>query len=239
MNCYRARYYCILLYLNSAFGAKLPSFCAKTHVTTGHVIRSSANIDTTLNDDVIEYSTDFRFDVGFRETICFQVEFEQNKSKISNEKKTINQTLKQAPTYRLLYTFEFRNLVQIHPIRYQYIFGIPQLQSTCLCDCPGGENFCQVDQRYKNCSSLKPPDSSAYYCTTTFHAHQSAKGCSFGSEAEMCCQVKVTPFKNAKFEAVQIGQPETSAQIVLKIFQILPDDDWMMEDERMLQVNYF
>jgi len=61
--------------------------------------------------------------------------------------------------------------------------------------------------------------------------------CSFGSEAEMCGQVKVTRLNNAKFKAVQIGQPETSAEIVLKIFRILPDDDWMMEDERMLQIN--
>lgn len=49
-----------------------------------------------------------------------------------------------------LHTFEFVRMEQHFPVVASYKFGIPQIHTSCICDCAGAEQYCSVEtHKYK------------------------------------------------------------------------------------------
>uniref|UniRef100_A0A915J4D3 Uncharacterized protein n=1 Tax=Romanomermis culicivorax TaxID=13658 RepID=A0A915J4D3_ROMCU len=132
--------------------------------------------------------------------------------------------------FNVIYTFRYVGSKQIYPIRQKYTFGVPHLESTCVCDCPGGENHCSVGYNYKNCTKSRA------YCVTTYHPHQKATGCLVGKEAELCCDITVRPYKDWLFEAVQLDQPTFFGLFDYRFYVVKSKRDWILRHNQSLEI---
>uniref|UniRef100_A0A0N4UPC8 G8 domain-containing protein n=1 Tax=Dracunculus medinensis TaxID=318479 RepID=A0A0N4UPC8_DRAME len=107
-----------------------------------------------------------------------------------------------------LHTFEFVRMEQHFPVVASYKFGIPQIHTSCICDCAGAEQYCSVEtHKYKNCSK-------GSVCYRTYHPFQSNTGCISSSRSEVCCEIIIEPAHNKVYTAVKLNQPDTI--IILK-----------------------
>lgn len=196
--------------------------CAKAAVISGEVVRQ--NYDTAE----ISVSTNIHLNLGLHETACFHVQLEQGTTNATQQNVT---KVENTFVYNgsLLYAIEYKGLQQMHPIRQQYTFGVPQLQSRCICDCPGGENHCVIGYNYKNCSQ------SSGICVTTYHPHQPAVGCPYGEESELCCDVSIAPLKNVKYAAVYLSQPDTVAELRYRLYRS-EKSGWILLDDHLIKV---
>ncbi len=203
------------------FGESSLPHCKRTTILTGEILRQ--NFDTT---EVSVMST-VQLKLGLRETACFHVQFQDS----APQEETTTQPYGNGFTYNgsLLYTMEYSSLEHHHPIRQRYQFGIPELKSSCVCDCPGGDDHCSVGYSYRNCT--KGPA-----CYTTYHAHRKSVGCpTTGGESEMCCDVSVSPHEHWRFWALNLGPPDTVAVFHYRLFT-LKNGKWLRESENRIQV---
>uniref|UniRef100_A0A914RL92 Uncharacterized protein n=1 Tax=Parascaris equorum TaxID=6256 RepID=A0A914RL92_PAREQ len=77
---------------------------------------------------------------------------------------------------------------QHFPVLAAYKFAIPQMSSSCICDCAGAEQYCSVEtHRYKNCTK-------GSVCYRTYHSHQSNSGCLTSARSEVCCEISIEPY---------------------------------------------
>lgn len=198
--------------------------CTKTSVIVGELLRE--NLDT-LKAFV---TTTINLQLNTGETGCVRVHFSDS-PKLGNQTARTNETLYVHTPLNdtVVYTLQFQGLKQIYPIRQQYTFAIPQFESKCICDCPGGENHCAIGYNYRNCSKSS-------FCVTTYHPHQKATGCFAGEEAEMCCDVTVTAYKNIKYNAVHISQPSTAGQFAYKVY-LVRNGEIVLKKNEHFQVN--
>lgn len=198
--------------------------CAKTSVIVGELLRE--NLDSLKS--FVTTTVGFQLNLG--ETSCIRVHFSEPDYSMPNATISVNDTLEMGKNLNgtLLYSLQFQGLRQLYPIRQQYTFAIPQFESKCICDCPGGENHCAVGYNYKNCSKSS-------YCVTTYHPHQKATGCFAGEEAELCCDVTVTAYKNMKFNAVHLSQPSTAGQFAYKVY-VFKNGQWIVKKSEQFNV---
>uniref|UniRef100_A0A0K0F446 Anchor cell fusion failure-1 (inferred by orthology to a C. elegans protein) n=1 Tax=Strongyloides venezuelensis TaxID=75913 RepID=A0A0K0F446_STRVS len=113
----------------------------------------------------------------------------------------------------ILYTLHYEKLEQHFPITGEYTFGIPLVSTSCICDCQGGDQHCNLrDYKYRDCSS-------APVCYRTFHPYQSSIGCSSTQQSELCCETKIEPYNNWIFQAIRIKQPNTFVIFKYRVFE--------------------
>lgn len=199
--------------------------CTKAALISGEVVRQS------LDTAEISVSTNIQLNLGLHETACFHVQLDSASTNFTPNATKVDADHVNNFVYNgsLLYAIEYKGLQQLHPIRQQYTFGIPQLQSKCICDCPGGENHCVIGYNYKNCTHTNG------ICVTTYHPHQSTAGCAYGEEAELCCDVNVVPYKNLKFAAVYLSQPNTVAEFRYRLFKS-DKANWILVEDHSFKV---
>ena len=122
-----------------------------------------------------------------------------------------------------LYSLHFQRLQQEYPIRQRYNFAVPLLSSTCVCDCPGGDELCREAFAHRICSN---PHGACYQL---FHTHQSAPGCDAGTNSRVCCTLKLRPYQDKTFWALSLGRDHsTTAHFLLR--QHRRDGDGWVEE---------
>lgn len=132
----------------------------------------------------------------------------------------------------LLYTLRYLGMRQVYPISSEYVFGIPQFESQCKCDCPGGDEHCSTGDGFKNCRV------SNGICVKSEHYHQRSVGCpnAVGGEAKLCCEIVVTPYNNLTFNAVYLDQPSFDGQFLLKVY-VHQGEQWDLRNEETISVS--
>uniref|UniRef100_A0AC35TZG0 Protein kinase domain-containing protein n=1 Tax=Rhabditophanes sp. KR3021 TaxID=114890 RepID=A0AC35TZG0_9BILA len=164
--------------------------CTKTTTMEGTVTDTD---DTGRNVNV--YSTT-QLQMGLHDSVCLQI--------------SDNTTLTDSS---LLHTIQYLRLEQHYPVIGSYKFGIPEVSSTCLCDCAGGDNICDLKKyHYQNCTQ-------GSVCYRTFRPSQSSVGCFNQEKSEVCCEIKIEPFNQWKFTAIKIKQPDTVIIFRYRIFE--------------------
>ncbi|KRZ16429.1 hypothetical protein T11_17744, partial [Trichinella zimbabwensis] len=200
--------------------------CSRTSLVTG--VMRSVNLDTTE----MTMTTTMQTQIGLHETGCFFVNLHPDNRISLND--TMEESILTSNT-SLLHTLRYESTHQLYPVRQQYIFAIPEIDSDCICDCPGGDDHCAVDYAYKNCTG----DNRGAFCVHTYHPHQSAAGCQLAGEADICCKLIVKPYQNRRYVAVYIGQPLTVATFHYQLYSKQHyDDEWkMLHDQRFQAVS--
>ncbi|KRX91197.1 hypothetical protein T4E_2634 [Trichinella pseudospiralis] len=194
--------------------------CSRTSLVTG--VMRSVNLDTTE----MTMTTTMQTQIGLHETGCFFVNLHPDNLISLND--TMEESILTSNT-SLLHTLRYESTHQLYPVRQQYIFAIPEIDSDCICDCPGGDDHCAVDYAYKNCTG----DNRGAFCVHTYHPHQSAAGCQLAGEADICCKLIVKPYQNRRYVAVYIGQPLTVATFHYQLYSKQQHDQWqMLHDQR-------
>ncbi|CAJ0959835.1 unnamed protein product, partial [Mesorhabditis belari] len=124
-----------------------------------------------------------------------------------------------------LHTIEFKALEQHYPVLNTYKFAIPRVSPSCKCDCPNGMNVCTPEKyHYKACSS-------GSFCQRTYHADQSSLGCVSSGNSAVCCAIRIDPFKEMKFTAVQIEQADTILVLHYRIFERRTGGRWRLAED--------
>ncbi|MFH4977733.1 hypothetical protein AB6A40_004442 [Gnathostoma spinigerum] len=112
-----------------------------------------------------------------------------------------------------LHAIEFLRLEQRFPVLATYQFAIPQLSSSCICDCAGAEQYCSVEtHRYKNCTK-------GALCYRTYHPYQSNSGCLTSAMSTVCCEITINPFIGRKYTAVKLEQPDSVVILMHRIYE--------------------
>ncbi|CEF60293.1 Hypothetical protein SRAE_X000203100 [Strongyloides ratti] len=128
-----------------------------------------------------------------------------------------------------LHTLHYYQLEQHFPITGEYTFGIPYVSTSCICDCYGGNQHCNLrDYKYKDCFS-------APVCYRTFHPYQSSIGCSSTQQSELCCETKITPYNNWIYQAIRIKQPNIFVIFKYRVFQKF-NDIWRQYNDDTIEV---
>lgn len=231
--------------------AQLPD-CTKTTVISGEVIQEE--VDTKK----ISIASNLRLNLGLRETACLYVQTQDRQVRspdshvASNFTATANSSLNDslastiAPSTpfpynngTVIYVIQYVSLIQLHPVRQRYEFGIPYLESKCVCDCPGGADHCPVGYQYKNCTSGPGPSTGPDgVCVTTYFAHQPATGCVQGQESELCCELSARPHENRRYTALYIGQPDAVAEFRYQLYTAAPDGStWTRSTDETFRVS--
>lgn len=151
-----------------------------------------------------------RTELNVAQTVCIRFDLPED-AKLSNDlinniKKPSDSTsepdgIKWEKT--ILYAFRYSDFQHNYPVKYHYDFGIPQIQSACICDCEGGADHCSASYQYRNCTK-------ADVCVTSYHPFKSPRGCESGFHSQVCCEVFMTPRKHQKFTALHLGHPTAS-----------------------------
>lgn len=211
------------------------------------MIQCSSLLNTNTNCDQVNFVTDgtiesenldysrisiskkvYQFRLKVNKTVCLYAHLPH----LNNENQNFTKSTSDTVNNTVLYTLQYQGLRQVYPIKSEYIFGVPQLESDCKCDCSGGEDHCPVEQSYLNCNNT-----SNGICGTTFNHHVRSTGCFAGAEAKICCKITVTPYKNLKFHAVYLDQPSVEGQFLFKI-SVSNGNDWEMRNEETIKVCY-
>uniref|UniRef100_A0A914ZFR0 Uncharacterized protein n=1 Tax=Parascaris univalens TaxID=6257 RepID=A0A914ZFR0_PARUN len=112
-----------------------------------------------------------------------------------------------------LHAIEFVRMEQHFPVLAAYKFAIPQMSSSCICDCAGAEQYCSVEtHRYKNCTK-------GSVCYRTYHSHQSNSGCLTSARSEVCCEISIEPYNGKIFTAIKLNQPDTVVVLKHRIYE--------------------
>lgn len=134
-----------------------------------------------------------------------------------------------------LHTLTLTQLEQHHPISQQYTFAIPEVRTSCICDCNPAAEVCSAGTHsFQLCNNTHSPKNGI--CYRTFHPSQSDAGCPPGSQSKLCCEVTFTPYKNISYTAVKLEQPSTFA-----VFKYVAYDYtaglWNEKDKSTIRVN--
>ncbi|KAI6199923.1 Transmembrane protein 26 family-containing protein [Aphelenchoides besseyi] len=169
--------------------------CTTDAVVEGEVqLRNANDTSTSAERDEIWWTSQLR--LSLNETACFVVK--ENRTSL---------------TISTLHTIKYARLEHRYGIAETYQFGIPEIRQSCKCDCPGGETICSVDDyHYRNCSS-------GTLCYRTHYSALSSKGCITSGESDLCCQIQIDPYKQMKFKAVRLKQPDTYIVLQYGIFE--------------------
>uniref|UniRef100_A0AC35U4J6 HAP2-GCS1 domain-containing protein n=1 Tax=Rhabditophanes sp. KR3021 TaxID=114890 RepID=A0AC35U4J6_9BILA len=125
----------------------------------------------------------------------------------------------------VLHTLQYLRLEQHYPITGEYSFGIPQIETSCVCDCAGGDQHCNSEMyKYQNCSA-------ASVCYRTYHPFQSSAGCLTSKQSELCCEMKIEPYKNWIFQAVRLRQPDTFLIFRYKVYERIKNEWYQYNDD--------
>lgn len=96
------------------------------------------------------------------------------------------------------------SLHEIYPIVSRYNFSLPDISTSCWCDCPAGRDYCNSGMTV--CS---PP------CVTFYAPQQTTEGCSntYG-DSQMCCTSQLTP--GDTMTALKLGTPSFVVTVKVK-----------------------
>lgn len=218
----RQCYYVILIFCwsGSVSYAQFVPYCTK--VTTFYSKTMYQDIESLTQDKIFNASTVVNAKLNLGETMCLKLSVENSSGRnLSGNKFPRNLTV--------LYTLKFAQLTQNYPIKQKYTFSIPEIESNCICDCPGGEILCPMSQNLGNCSK------NVEFCTKTYHHHQKATGCFSGREAEVCCEVKIRPYNGIKYEAITIANPLVVGRFEYKVF-VADENIWRLRKTENFKV---
>ncbi|GMT16798.1 hypothetical protein PFISCL1PPCAC_8095, partial [Pristionchus fissidentatus] len=149
--------------------------------------------------------------MGLHQTACLEIPSDVNGSSV-------------------LHSLTFVRVEQLHPVTSFYRFAYPLINTKCVCDCQGGDSHCnQLDYQYRNCTS-------GAACYRTYHAWQSSEGCFVGGQSEVCCEIRVDPYKDQTFTAVKIGQPDTNIIMKYQQFESTKEGKWILIHEKGITI---
>ncbi|KRX49254.1 hypothetical protein T05_2475 [Trichinella murrelli] len=199
--------------------------CTRISASVGRLLREH------LDQGRLEFVTSVQLRLALGEMACFRVHVrDDHRTTIDHNSTELSRQNSTKVILSTVYAVEYLNLVHVHPIRQQYLFAVPTINSVCVCDCAGGEDHCRPGHQYNNCTADT-------LCVTSYHAHQKPVGCPFGAEADLCCQISVKPYRNWIFRALYIGQPATVAKFAYRRYSINNNDQtWTLEVEQHLTV---
>ncbi|KHN85755.1 hypothetical protein Tcan_12382 [Toxocara canis] len=168
--------------------------------------------------------------IGLQTTVCFRLDngSSENASIFADVLKS------KVPEQGWLHTLTLTQLEHHHPISQQYEFAIPEVSTSCICECDPASEVCSArTHSFTICN--RPNTSADTSCYRTFHASQSDAGCASGSQSKLCCEVTFTPYKNISYMAVKLEQPSTFA-----VFKYVAYDysagRWVEKDKNTVRV---
>lgn len=168
--------------------------------------------------------------IGLHNTVCFRL---QNNT--SDKDSIFDNVLDaRAQDQSWLHTLTVSQLEHHHPISQQYEFAIPEVKTSCICECDATSDVCSArTYSFTYCSNRSATQKS---CFRTFHPNQADTGCSTGSQSKLCCEINFTPYRNKTYMAVKLEQPTTFA-----IFKYVAYDytagRWIEKDKRTIRVD--
>ncbi|VDK51925.1 unnamed protein product [Anisakis simplex] len=191
-----------------------PPHCTKTSVIKSTL--SHAAGDESLRTILMNIH------IGLGSTVCFRIDNGSSESDEASAKPSAQASSifadvlsNKAPEQGWLHTLTLTQLEHHHPITQHYEFAIPEVSTSCICDCD--------------------PTSNDTSCYRTFHASQSDAGCAPGSQSKLCCEVSFRPYKNRSYMAVKLEQPSTFV-----VFKYVAYDytagRWVEKDKNTIRV---
>uniref|UniRef100_A0A0N5AP13 LAM_G_DOMAIN domain-containing protein n=1 Tax=Syphacia muris TaxID=451379 RepID=A0A0N5AP13_9BILA len=199
----------------------IPPHCSKMIITKSTL--SHAPGEDTVRTVVMNVH------IGLQNTICFRIGNGSNY--VSTDSRNLSQ---RSRSDGWLHTLTLIQLEQHHPISQQYVFAIPEVRTSCICDCNPTANVCSAGTH-----SLQPCNNTYFknsVCYRTFHPSQSDAGCLPGSQSKLCCEINFSPYKNITYTAVRLEQPNTFA-----VFKYVAYDytagRWYEKDKKTIRVN--
>ncbi|KAI6189771.1 hypothetical protein M3Y97_00044600 [Aphelenchoides bicaudatus] len=182
----------------------LPPHCSSEGLMESEMRTFGSNFSSVENANEIWWSTHLK--MSLNDTACFFIK--QNKTGSST----------------ILHTLRYSRLEHRYSIAEKYTFGVPEIHQSCKCDCPGGETICSVnDYQYRNCTN-------GTLCYRTHRPFQSSSGCITSGQSELCCEIRIEPYKNMEFKAVKLKQPDTFVVLHYRIF-IRQNGKWKRDFE--------
>ncbi|VDP14611.1 unnamed protein product [Onchocerca flexuosa] len=144
--------------------------------------------------------------IGLQNTACFRLE------NITNDRDPLFTDVLNARSQDegWLHTLTLSRLEHHHPISQQYEFAIPEVRTSCICECDVNSDVCSArTYSFTHCSNTNITQSLQENCFRTFHPNQADTGCSPGSQSKLCCEVSFTPYQNKSYVAIKLEQPTT------------------------------
>uniref|UniRef100_A0A914WWC0 Uncharacterized protein n=1 Tax=Plectus sambesii TaxID=2011161 RepID=A0A914WWC0_9BILA len=166
----------------------------------------------TSSTHVLRY--ELKFPLGLHKTLC---------------------TIWHGSSNSFLYTVGLSAVEQHYPVTQHYQFAVPLIKLSCKCDCAGGdEDHCSpAEYSHSDCKSSQ----SSLSCRS-YHPNQAFTGCPLSETSELCCDTSFAPYKDWRFSALKIEEPQTFANFTYRAY-VWSRGDWKIaeEDEIRMQLN--
>uniref|UniRef100_A0A8R1TJN2 Uncharacterized protein n=1 Tax=Onchocerca volvulus TaxID=6282 RepID=A0A8R1TJN2_ONCVO len=202
----------------------IPPHCTKTNVIKSVLSHASG--------DDLTRTTQMNFRIGLQNTACFRLE------NITNDRDPLFTDVLNARSQDQgwLHTLTLSRLEHHHPISQQYEFAIPEVRTSCICECDVNSDVCSArTYSFTHCFNSNTTQSLQENCFRTFHPNQADTGCSPGSQSKLCCEVNFTPYQNKSYTAIKLEQPTTFV-----IFKYVAYDytagRWIEKDKNIIRI---
>ncbi|KAM3719533.1 Cell fusion protein [Dirofilaria immitis] len=177
-------------------------------VVPPHCTRIAAikSVLSHASGDDLTRTTQMNIRIGLQNTACFRLENN------SNDRDSLFTDVLNARSQDQgwLHTLTLSQLEHHHPISQQYEFAIPEVRTSCICECDANSDLCSArTYSFTHCSYSNITQSSQENCFRTFHPNQADTGCLSGSQSKLCCEINFTPYQNKSYMAMKLEQPTT------------------------------
>uniref|UniRef100_A0A915Q164 Uncharacterized protein n=1 Tax=Setaria digitata TaxID=48799 RepID=A0A915Q164_9BILA len=191
----------------------VPPHCTKTSVIKSILSHDSGKISASANQihqaNILASGDDetrtiqLNIRIGLQNTVCFRLE-----NNTSDKNSLFIDVLKaRSQDQGWLHTLTLSGVEHHHPISQQYEFAIPEVKTSCICECDASSDVCSArTHSFTHCSFSNATQEN---CFRTFHPNQADTGCLPGSQSKLCCEVSFAPYQNKSFVAVKLEQPTT------------------------------
>ncbi|UMM16408.1 hypothetical protein L5515_013428 [Caenorhabditis briggsae] len=200
-----------------------PPHCSKTPIVRAQTSQNAMSS--------IARGMQMQFSIGLHTAVCFRL-FEDTRLASTSmngigDDDAGNQT-------SLLHTIRLEKLEHHHPITQRYIFGIPEVHASCICECDATASTCTAEShQFTACPESDKSDESTA-CYRTFFPNQTPIGCSEDDSPKLCCDVRFKPYKNMTFLAVKLEQPTTYATFVYAAYDFV-NGYWVEKDKTTIR----
>ncbi|GMS99186.1 hypothetical protein PENTCL1PPCAC_21361, partial [Pristionchus entomophagus] len=161
-------------------------------------------------------SLEIQFPIGLHSTVCFRME-----DRNSND---TNQSL--------LHTVTLARIEQHHPVIPKYQFAIPEVHTSCFCECDATERCSSAEYASERCSEKNTQN---HGCYRTYFDKQPSTSCPIEAAmgSHLCCELKFAPFENITYTAIQLGSPMTYAVFMYTSYDYAVDS-WVVKETRTI-----
>ncbi|KAL3994292.1 Type I membrane glycoproteins cell-cell fusogen family protein [Acanthocheilonema viteae] len=203
----------------------VPPHCTKTAVIKSMLSHASG-------DDMIR-TTQINIRIGLQNTACFRLENN------SNERDSLFIDVLNAKSHDQgwLHTLTLSQLEHHHPISQQYEFAIPEVRTSCICECNVNSDVCSArTYSFTHCAySNNNTQSLQENCFRTFHPNQADTGCLPGSQSKLCCEISFIPYQNKSYVAMKLEQPTTFVTFKYVAYDYTAGR-WIEKDKNIIRV---